>query len=75
MADRVEINESALENVTGGALRWKSDGKVFPKNDPNAVYAFDSFDACQEWLVTHWSGIQDERCLKAMEDAGLVHKI
>ena len=74
MSERRELFDQELENVVGGVLRWKG-GVVYPKNDPDATYSYSDYSECQAWIVTNWSGTQDESCLKAMEAAGLVHKI
>ena len=75
MAERILINEMDAENVVGGALKWLSSGVVYPKNNPDAKYTYTDFYDCTAWLTKHWSGIQDEKCLQAMELDGLVHKI
>lgn len=74
MSERRELFDQELESVVGGVLKWR-DGVVYPKNDPDATYSYDDYSKCQAWIVSHWSGTQDENCLKAMEAEGLVHKI
>lgn len=75
MSERIKIDDQAVENVLGGALRWTSDGIVYPKDNPDVQFSYADFDACRAWLVTNWSGIQNEDCLIAMEAAGLVSRI
>ena len=73
MSDRIQLNDQEMDNVAGGALRWKN-GEVYPKNDPSCVYTYTDYGLCKAWLVNNWNDTQDESCLKAMEAQGLVHK-
>jgi len=75
MAERKELNDREADTIVGGALRWLDTGIVFPKNDPGAQYRYTDYYQCQSWLIKNWSGVQDENALRAMEGAGLVHKI
>ncbi len=75
MANRVMLNEQEVDNVVGGALKWLKSGVVYPKNNPDVQYSYTDYYECAAWLVKNWSGVQDEACLKAMEDQGLVHKL
>ena len=74
MANRVELSEEMLESVVGGVLIWGSGKTVAPKDNPNAVYKYTSFTKCMQWIDANWNAVQDEKCLKAMEAAGLVTK-
>lgn len=72
MADRMEINDAALDDVVGGALVWSKDG-VYPKENPNAVYHFSDFNACIQYIQKNWKGgAQTEETLKMLQAAGLV---
>ena len=74
MADRVEVNANELENVVGGALCW-GGGDVYPQDDPGAVYHYNDYDACADYIKRHWpGGKQNEDTLKMLEEAGLVWK-
>lgn len=74
MADRIEINGNELDNVVGGALRW-SKGKVYPKDNPSAVYRYSDYDACVDYIKRNWpGGAQNEDTLKMLMAAGLVRK-
>ena len=73
MSNRIELNENEMERVQGGVLLWEG-GKVYPKDDPDAVYTYTSFTKCMQWIDANWSTVQDEDCLKAMEEAGLVSR-
>lgn len=75
MADRKELNDREADNIVGGALRWLNTGIVYPKNNPVVQYRYTDYYQCQAWLIENWSGVQDEKTLRAMEGAGLVHKI
>lgn len=76
MAKRYELNDMETENVVGGLLHWDADsGTVYAHDNPNAVYSFDDYTECCQWLVGNWNKKQTEACLQAMEDAGLVHRI
>ncbi|MBR3158563.1 MAG: hypothetical protein IKF14_05605 [Atopobiaceae bacterium] len=73
MAERVQLENQDLENVVGGALRWKGDGTVYPKDNPNAVYHYNDYAACLAYIKTNWSGgAQNEDTLKMLKEAGLV---
>lgn len=73
MAERVEISGANLENVVGGALRWKGDGTVYPKDNPSAVYHYSDYAACLAYIKSNWhGGAQNEDTLLMLKDAGLV---
>ena len=74
MAERFELNDIETENVVGGVLKWK-DGQVYAKDNPSALYSYVSYTECQQWILANWNKPQTEECLKALEAAGLVHKI
>lgn len=75
MSDRIELNNNELEDVVGGALRW-SGGKVWWKNDSSVKYRFDNYEACLQWLRQNWGGqVQDASALRALENAGLIHRV
>ena len=74
MSNRVELNEQQAENILGGILVWEG-GIVYPQNKPSCQYKYVNYTACQQWLVANWDKPQKEDCLKAMEAAGLVHKL
>lgn len=72
MSDRINLNDDALENVVGGALIWKK-GKVYPKDNPDAVYHYSDLDACTAYIKKNWKGgAQTEETLKMLKAAGLV---
>lgn len=72
MANRIEINEEALDDVVGGALVWSKDG-VYPKDNPSAVYHFSDYKACTDYIKKNWKGgPQTEETLKMLKAAGLV---
>lgn len=72
MANRVEINDAALDDVVGGALVW-SKGIVYPKDNPNAQYHFSDYTACRDYIQKNWKGgAQTEETLKMLQAAGLV---
>ena len=74
MADRIEINEEALEDVVGGALVWKK-GTVYPKDNPDAVYKYSDLNACMNYIRNNWKGgAQTEKTLQMLQAAGLVWK-
>ncbi len=74
MSNRVELNEMEAENVVGGVLKWKA-GVVYPKDNPDAKYSYVNYTECQQWILANWNKKQDESCLQALEDYGLVHKL
>lgn len=73
MSDRIQLSDQEMEDVVGGALRWKN-GEVWPKNDPSCVYEYFDYGACKAWIVNNWNDTQDERTLEAMASQGLVRK-
>ena len=74
MTKRSEINDFELDSVVGGSLIW-SKGGVYCKEDPETTYGFYSYSACREWIQNNWSGKpQDNDCLRALEDAGLIYE-
>lgn len=74
MSKRFELNENDVDRVVGGVLLWEA-GKVYPKDNPSAVYKYKSFTKCMQWIDENWSTVQNEDCLRAMETAGLVSKL
>ena len=75
MSDRIELNSQELEDVVGGALRW-CGGKVWWKSDTSVKYKYDDYEVCLQWLRQNWGGqAQDDAALRALEKAGLIHKV
>ena len=75
MSDRIELNDQQLEDVTGGALTWESDGTVHVRGKTNVVYRYTDYYKCAAWLIENWGGVQKEACLEAMAAAGLITKV
>lgn len=74
MSDRVQLNETELDSVVGGALRWQG-GQVYPKDNPSHVYKYSSYTACTDYIKNNWpGGTHNEDTLRWLEDAGLVTK-
>lgn len=74
MSGREKIQDTDLEEIVGGALRWYR-GKVSVVGKPEIEYNFSDYYKCTQWIRMNWlGGKQDERCLKALEEAGLVWK-
>ena len=72
MADVVKLNDDDLDSVSGGALMW-AGGRVYPMDDPSAVYRFRDYDACSDYIRANWpGGAQNEDTLKMLEAVGLV---
>lgn len=72
MSDRIEVSGQDLENVVGGALVWEK-GIVYPKDNPDAVYHYSSFNDCIAYITKYWKGgAQTEETLKMLQDAKLV---
>ena len=68
------INGSAEEQVVGGALQW-GGGDVYPVDDPSAVYHYNDYDSCADYIKRHWpGGPQTEATLIMLMEAGLVWK-
>lgn len=76
MANRIELSMEEVEEVTGGALKWISKGKiVYPLDDPSAVYHYYSYKDCKAALAEMGAnGVQNEDTLKALMAKGLVYK-
>ena len=73
MTNRAEINDNELDKVVGGALKWKGDGTVYPKDNPDAVYHYSNYADCLAYIKTYWrGGAQNEDTLKMLKAAGLV---
>lgn len=73
MSDRTMIDEQELNNVVGGALRWKGDGTVYPKDNPSAVYHYADYAACLAYIKTNWhGGAQNQDTLEMLKAAKLV---
>ena len=75
MANRVELSDNTLEQVVGGVLIWGEGKKVYPKDNPSAVYQYTSFTKCMQWLDANWNTVQDQSCLEALAAAGLVTRV
>ena len=60
--------------IKNGIPVWRN-GIVYSPENPGSRYAYEDYDACRQWLLSNWCVQQDERCLQALEMAGLVHKI
>ena len=73
MTNRKEVNFEDLNNVVGGALRWKGDGTVYPKDNPDAVYHYSDYGECLAFIKLNWhGGAQNEDTLKMLKAAHLV---
>ena len=76
MTDRIVLSDVEAEDVNGGILHWDfASGTVHPDEHTEIQYSFTDYDACKAWLVVNWHKRQNEACLVAMEQAGLVHRI
>lgn len=72
MANRVELNEQAMQDVVGGALVWGAEG-VYAKDNPDIIFQFGDYKACRDYIQKHWrGGAQTLATLEMLEDAGLV---
>ena len=74
MSKRELIDENALEDVVGGALRWQG-GKVYPKDNPSHIYTYTNYEDCTDYIKNNWpGGTHNEDTLKWLEAAGKVTK-
>ena len=73
MSKREEIiNESSLEDIVGGKLRWQG-GYVFPVNDPTHRYKFYNYEEATDYIKNNWGGGEhNEDTLIWLEEAGYV---
>jgi len=72
MDKRVQLDDTDLEAVVGGALRWQAGVVTVLGTNPPVQYHYKSYKQCSAWLREHWNAVQDESCLLALKDEGLV---
>ena len=54
MSDRMELLDNDLDKVVGGALKWKGNGTVYPKDNPDAVRMYRGEYMIQyDWAFFH----------------------
>lgn len=74
MGKREEINETNLDDVVGGRLRWQG-GIVYPVKHPECKYTFTNYEACTDYIKNNWPGGEhNEDTLIWLESHGLVKK-
>ena len=73
---KIQINEKEAEGVVGGYLWWTSwkAGNENPVNEAKAIYSYDDYASCIQWLDRNWVGERDVKCLEALVEQGLMRR-
>ena len=72
---RVELYDDAMDQVSGGALRWTSAGTMTSTDeDIGGTYTFDvsNFDNIRTFMYTNCQGFTDAETVNALLGAGMI---